>query len=241
MGLNIRPFWRESLKEISKNYVIIVYTASHQSYADSVLDFLDPDKILIRHRLYRQHCVRIKLENDFIYVKDMRIFRNVPLSRSIIIDNSALSFAFQLMNGIPILPFYNNNEDNELTFLTHYLNHICKGEDLREENRRNLKMDYFLCTIEDSLLANDSEEEENSGQNNNQINNKISSNLFNLNACEVSQNDEKSIDLSLDSSFDNKKINNNPKKRTSVMRDELILTLYDLKKNLETTFGKKKK
>ncbi len=160
----------------------------------------------------------------------------MPLSRSIIIDNSALSFAFQLMNGIPILPFYNNHEDNELTFLTHYLNHIYKGEDLREENRRNLKMDYFLNTVEDSLIANESEEDENSEHNNE----KIGSNLVNLNACEFSR-EENSVDLSLDSSFDNRKINNHPKKRQSVMRDELILTLYDLKKNLETTFGKKKK
>ena len=204
------------MKEISKNYLIVVYTASHQSYADSVLDFLDPDRNLIKYRLYRQHCVKIKLENDFIYVKDMRIFNNVPLSRSIIIDNSAISFAFQLMNGIPILPFYNNAEDNELTFLTHYLNHICKGEDLREENRKNLKMDYFLQTVEDSQILEGSEEENSH------------------------YSEDQSIDLSIDSSYESRKIKNPTTKRFSAMREELILTLYDLKKNLEKSFAIKK-
>ena len=42
----------------------------------------------------------------------------------VIIDNSNLSFAFHLDNGIPILPFYDNKKDNELVTLVNYLNYI---------------------------------------------------------------------------------------------------------------------
>ena len=62
----------------------------------------------------------------------------------IIIDNSVLSFAHQLENGIPILPFYDNYDDNELLFLKNYLIDIAASPDLRIENKARIKMDYFL-------------------------------------------------------------------------------------------------
>jgi CTD small phosphatase-like protein 2 len=40
----------------------------------------------------------------------------------LIVDNSALSFAFNVLNGVPILPFYDNQGDEELNHLLFYLN-----------------------------------------------------------------------------------------------------------------------
>ena len=44
VGINLRPLWKQTLKLIKKYYHIVIYTASHQAYADSVLDFMDPKK-----------------------------------------------------------------------------------------------------------------------------------------------------------------------------------------------------
>ena len=260
VGLNIRPFWRESLAEIKKHYVIIVYTASHQSYADSVLDYLDPDKELIQYRLYRHNCVRVKMESDFIYVKDMRIFKNVDMKDMTIIDNSVLSFAFQLENGIPILPFYNNKEDNELTFLTHYLIHMAKCNDLREENRKSLKLDYFLqAAIDESSLMESfvdeegdasvsiDKEREKEAKQDSIVKSKISSpGLFSLKMCETNE-----IDLSLDISLNNSNMslkealnnrqkysarssyNTNETKKATILQGQLLSTLSELKKTME--------
>jgi len=41
---------------LSKFAEIIIFTASSASYADVILDHLDPKKELISHRLYRHHC-----------------------------------------------------------------------------------------------------------------------------------------------------------------------------------------
>ena len=158
------------------NYVIIVYTASHQTYADEVLNYLDPKKEIFAYRLYRHNCVRVKMENDDIYVKDLRIFKNIDLKKIIIIDNSALSFAFQLDNGIPILPYYDNKDDHELMTLVNYLNSIATVDDLREENRKFLKMNYFLkkaCNelsdeseiLDESVIENDSSYNSENNQN----------------------------------------------------------------------------
>lgn len=93
---------------MSKFFEIIVFTASQQSYADSVLDEFDIEG-LIRHRLYREHC--LKLEDD-LYAKDLRVI-NRDLSQVVLVDNSAVSFLCQPENGIPILPF-TGGEDREL-------------------------------------------------------------------------------------------------------------------------------
>lgn len=42
-GINIRPFAIEVLKDLSKQFEIIVFTASHSCYAAKVLEYLDPD------------------------------------------------------------------------------------------------------------------------------------------------------------------------------------------------------
>jgi len=52
-GVNIRPYIIECLLEASKNFQVIVFTASHQAYADSILDYIDPKRELFQHRLYR--------------------------------------------------------------------------------------------------------------------------------------------------------------------------------------------
>ena len=49
-----------------------------------------------------------------------------------LVDNAAYSFGFQLNNGIPIIPFYDNKQDEELVHLIYYLNCIAGCEDVRE-------------------------------------------------------------------------------------------------------------
>ena len=44
---------------MSKTYEIIAFTASDRSYADAVIDEIDPQQDYIKHRLYREHCVEL--------------------------------------------------------------------------------------------------------------------------------------------------------------------------------------
>jgi len=62
IGINVRPYTIESLKAIKKYYVVIIYTASHRAYADKVLDYLDPKNEIFEYRLYRDNCVKVKME-----------------------------------------------------------------------------------------------------------------------------------------------------------------------------------
>lgn len=117
-GINVRPYAKEILKELSSEFEIIVFTASHQCYANVVIDYLDPNGKYVQHRLFRQNCV---VSYEGLYVKDLRIFKGRSLMDIILVDNAGYSFGYQIDNGIPIIPFYKNKDDTELKDLIPYL------------------------------------------------------------------------------------------------------------------------
>ncbi|CAG9327749.1 unnamed protein product [Blepharisma stoltei] len=153
-GINIRPYAVECLREVNKDYEIIIFTASHQSYADAVLDYLDPNKEIIHHRLYRNHCVNAK----GIYMKDLRIFANRKIKDIVIIDNSAYSFGNQLDNGVPIISWIDDYYDKELYNLIDYLKTLAKAEDIRDINRQTFHLKTLYEDYIQDFLANDREE-----------------------------------------------------------------------------------
>ena len=147
IGLNIRPHLKEALDLIKKHYFIIVYTASDRSYADPVLNFIDPNNDYFQYRLYRSHCIYSKVKDDDkikLYIKDLSIFKNIDLKDMVIIDNSILSYAYHLNNGIPIVPYYKGEKDYELMFLAGYLSSIRKWKDLREANKKYIKLEHLI-------------------------------------------------------------------------------------------------
>jgi Dullard-like phosphatase family protein len=70
VSVKMRPFLDNCLEHLARLYEIAVFTAGEQSYADAVLDYLDEGREIIKHRLYRQHCINVA---DCTYVKDLRI------------------------------------------------------------------------------------------------------------------------------------------------------------------------
>ena len=53
----------------------------------------------------------------------------------VLVDNSVYSFAYQVDNGIPIISFYNDQQDEELLHLMYYFRLIVDCEDVRVQNR----------------------------------------------------------------------------------------------------------
>ena len=117
-GINIRPYAKSILKELSQYFEVIIFTASHGCYANVVLDYLDPKHEYIDHRLFRDNCIQTE---EGVFVKDLRVFKNRDIKDIIIVDNAVYSFAYQLENGIPIIPYYDNKKDTQLKQLSVYL------------------------------------------------------------------------------------------------------------------------
>ena len=73
-------------------------------------------------------------------MKDLRIITNRNLKDLIIVDNAVYSFGYQLDNGIPIIPFYDDTSDEELMHLIFYFNCLAQCEDVREQNRKAFQL-----------------------------------------------------------------------------------------------------
>lgn len=138
-GINIRPYAIECLKEANKNFEVFVFTASHQCYANVVLDQLDPTGELIHQRFFRENCINM----NGVYIKDLRIFANRKLGEIIIVDNASYSYAYQIDNGIPIISWHDNREDKELLNLIDYLQTLIDVEDIRETNFETFHLRTF--------------------------------------------------------------------------------------------------
>ena len=160
IGVNIRPHWKEAIEKISKLYTIAIYTASHKSYADAVLDFLDPENKYFYNRLYRINCIDCKIEGKDLYVKDLNIFEGFNLKDILIVDNSVMAFAYDLDNGIPILPYYDAEKDFELLFVAYYFESLYNCDDLRLINKQYMKLDYYLKQAIEEIKRENYEEEE---------------------------------------------------------------------------------
>ena len=147
IGLNIRPNFEKSILKIKEKYHVIMFTASLQKYADAVMDEIDPTGSLFEYRLYRNNCTQIKVDNQIYYIKDLRVLKNISLDDIVIIDNSVLSFAFHLDNGIPILPYYRGDDEIEMKSLVKLLDNLADVPQIKTKLRSLMKLYKFIVNL----------------------------------------------------------------------------------------------
>lgn len=78
-----------------------------------------------------------------VYVKDLRVLGNRNMHEMVLVDNAAYSFGYQIDNGIPVIPFYDNKTDQELKHLIPYLKFLSNAKDVREINKITFKMGMY--------------------------------------------------------------------------------------------------
>ena len=140
ISVRMRPYVLDSLEKLGTLYELVVFTAGEQAYADHILDYIDPEKRIFKKRLYRTDCVEL----DGFFIKDLDIILDRDKKNIIIVDNSILSFAFDLDNGVPINSFMGNEEDDrELLFLYSFLEEAAAVEDVRVNIKDSFKLSYL--------------------------------------------------------------------------------------------------
>ena len=257
VGLNIRSHWKEALDLIKNHYHIVVYTASHQSYADAVLNYLDKENKYFQYRLYRNHCVQCDVDGIKFYVKDLdTLNKYYNLKDVVLIDNSVLSFAYHLNNGIPIVPFIEQKDDTQLLMLAYYLVSIANYDDLTQENKKHINIEHYLLMAkklseEESEEDDDDNEEEKNDivEDNNESNKDIKKENENIKNEPINNYDssKEKCKVESDESFDKSKVENNKKffhfkksNKLLLKKSEKALKIAeDMKKNLGEVYKSK--
>ena len=157
-----RPYVDQFLQEMSNIFEIVTFTASLSQYAGPLLDELDKFHT-VSHRLFRENCISQK----GIFIKDLRKIGK-ELKNIIIIDNNPMSYITNIDNGIPILTWYDNSNDDELMKLIPVLKYLANVDDVRPiikkiVDRRNNKIDF---NIVNKIIKGNNNDKNNDNDNN---------------------------------------------------------------------------
>ena len=79
-----------------------------------------------------------------MYVKDLSIIEDRDLRELIIVDNSIISFAFNLSNGVPIKAFVGEGNDEELLYMVTFLEEIYAFTDVRAHIEKTFKLKSIM-------------------------------------------------------------------------------------------------
>ena len=119
---------------MTAKFEIVAFTAGISEYADKIVHLLDPKGHYFSRTLSRDHCI----PREGLFVKDLSIVRDRELRDMVLVDNSLVSFSFNLENGIPVTDFIadsNHNsplsDDTQLKDLVELLSQVEAVEDVR--------------------------------------------------------------------------------------------------------------
>lgn len=117
-----RPGIDAFLRQVSQFYEVVVFTDQLQTYADPILDRLDPHRQYIHYRLYRDATRYTGGE----HVRDLSQL-NRDLSRVILVSPHKKAFRLQPDNAIEIRPYKLETDDTVLLDLMPFLESICRS------------------------------------------------------------------------------------------------------------------
>ena len=121
-----------------------------KDYATPILDQIDPDNTIFKHRMFRTECCKV----DQFYVKDLDVIMDREKQNVVIVDNSILSFAFDLPNGVPINSYMGvEDDDKDLLYMISFLEEAFFKEDIRVACEDSFKLQYLLSTISSDTVV----------------------------------------------------------------------------------------
>jgi CTD small phosphatase-like protein 2 len=130
-----RPGLDEFMEYARERFEVVIFTASQKVYADKILDLLDPRKEFVKHRVFRDDCVNVEGN----YLKDLTVLGR-DLGKTVIVDNSPQAFSYQLDNGLPILSWFDNDDDRELYKIIPLLEKLHASHDFRVVLKDHFKL-----------------------------------------------------------------------------------------------------
>lgn len=139
----LRPFLSKFLQQLEPYYHIILFSSANELYVRKIVKIVDESQQYIKQVCTNHDCTKTMSGH---YVKDISIFNRDPKD-VVIIDNSLVSFANNIENGIWIKPFYGEENDMELETVAEFLLESQDANDMRDA----LRSKYHIVDIVESF------------------------------------------------------------------------------------------
>ena len=140
-----RPGVDAFLQEMAKHYELVLWTAGQQVYAETIVNWLDPENAIFSKRMYRTECAEL---SDGRTIKDLTKL-GVDLSRVLILDNSETCYTLQPANGVPIEDFEGHIFDT--SFLCGTYVSVLRDASKLHDVRQGITDDFRDCVEEEDL------------------------------------------------------------------------------------------
>lgn len=113
LNIKMRPHVNLFLRQVSKWYEIVIFTAAIEDYGNAVCDRLEYHSgVTFSKRFFRQHCDPIGNSRQLKYTKDIAKVSN-DLANVFIIDNSEIAFKYYPDNAILIDDYLGEESKND--------------------------------------------------------------------------------------------------------------------------------
>ncbi len=126
MHVKLRPFVKEFLKHVTKQYEVVVFSRGSAICSDPVLDLIEQDGHFFSHRLYSEHLF---LDNDIHSIKgyDILLDGQRTVNNTVIVDSYVAAYSLIPTCGVPISPYNPDaGPDVELVHLARYLDLLAR-------------------------------------------------------------------------------------------------------------------
>ncbi len=133
-----RPGLDTFLTRVAELGDVVLWTAAMPAYANPLIDILDADRFL-SGRFTRVHTT----QSGRNFLKDLSLLGR-PLERTILVDNSIVSFSTHPDNGVPITSFWGGPQDTALAELADFIATIKDERDVRPVLRERFALAELL-------------------------------------------------------------------------------------------------
>jgi len=134
--LNYRPYLKEMLFELHKDFEIVLFSANIDNYTSKVAQQIQKDGNFFKHVVSKEYLHHSK-EFDF-FIMDLNILLGQrDLKDIIVVSNTCGRYLFHLYNGIPVKEYTGNKKDLSLIALTKYLKTFKSVNDVRAKIRED--------------------------------------------------------------------------------------------------------
>lgn len=129
------------LKELAQSYYIYAFSDQDKDFTERIVSSLDPKSVIFSGSLHQDNLNEIVNPNYKSFASNF--FFEIPqnlVEYTVIVSYSAYSFGETIDNGIPMCPFYGDENDLESDSLHQYLNYLHDKPDVTAVNRKCLEL-----------------------------------------------------------------------------------------------------